>query len=408
MAVGKSTFGQMHPVAGFKLGTVAAGVKVVGRRDLVVMEIAAGSTVAGTFTKNAFCAAPVQICKQNLQKLKQPLTQAGYFITNTGFANAGTGDKGYGDAQRVCETLAQKASVDSAAVFPFSTGVIGEPLPVNAIVNGMDGCLAGLSEQGWEDAAHGIMTTDTRPKGASVVIELDGKKVTLSGLSKGAGMIQPNMATMLAYVATDAAVEAGLLQQLAVEATQMSFNSITVDSDTSTNDCCMLVATGQSGVTIAEGDNLEKFKHALQQVYLQLAQAIIRDGEGATKFVAIEVEQALSLEEARQVAYTVANSPLVKTALFASDPNWGRVLAAVGRAGVVELDVNGVSVWINQVLIAENGGVAQGYREQAGAEAMKKEEISIRIGLGRGQSHTTVWTTDFSYDYVKINAEYRS
>ena len=410
MAVGNATFGEMHPVKGFRLGTTKANVKYADRRDLVVMEMAEGSTVAGTFTLNAFCAAPVQICKRNLATLSGALEQKGYWITNTGYANAGTGKQGMENAERVCGALAQQISVAESQVFPFSTGVIGEHLPVEKILAGIPDCLQNLSENGWADAAHGIMTTDTRPKGASKQIEIDGKLVTITGLSKGAGMIKPNMATMLGYVATDAKISAALLQKLASGATQISFNSITVDSDTSTNDSCMLVATGQSGVEINEHDSAQftLFKQALEAVYVALAQAIIRDGEGATKFVTIAVEQAKSVEEAREVGYTVAHSPLVKTALFASDPNWGRILAAVGRAGMDDLDVNGVSVFINDVLIAEQGAVAATYTEQAGQEVMAKEEIVIRIGLGRGAVSATIWTTDFSYDYVKINADYRT
>ncbi len=410
MAVGKETFGVMHPVQGFRLGTTEAGVRYPNRRDLVVMEAAPGSTIAGTFTKNAFCAAPVIICKDNLSALAGQSQQPILLVTNTGYANAGTGTQGMTDAKSVCRALAEQVSVPESNVFPFSTGVIGESLPVDKVTQGLPQCLSALSENGWEDAAYGIMTTDTRPKGASVQLELAGGVVTISGLSKGAGMIKPNMATMLAYVATDAALDPGLLQQLASEATQASFNSITVDSDTSTNDCCMLVATGQSGVTVsaANQDELARFRAALMDVYLQLAHAVVRDGEGATKFVAVEVQGATTVEEAREVAYTIAHSPLVKTALFASDPNWGRILAAVGRAPIDNLDVNGVSVALNGVLIAEQGAVAASYTEEAGSAEMQKEEISIQVALGRGNAEATIWTTDFSYDYVKINADYRS
>ena len=297
MAVGNATFGEMHPVKGFRLGTTKANVKYADRRDLVVMEMAEGSTVAGTFTLNAFCAAPVQICKRNLATLSGALEQKGYWITNTGYANAGTGKQGMENAERVCGALAQQTAVAESQVFPFSTGVIGEHLPVEKILAGIPDCLQNLSENGWADAAYGIMTTDTRPKGASKQIEIDGKLVTITGLSKGAGMIKPNMATMLGYVATDAKISAALLQKLASGATQVSFNSITVDSDTSTNDSCMLVATGQSGVEINEHDSAQftLFKQALEAVYVALAQAIIRDGEGATKFVTIAVEQAKSV-----------------------------------------------------------------------------------------------------------------
>jgi len=410
MAVGKETFGVMHPVKGFRLGTTRAGVRYANRRDLVVMEAAAGSSIAGTFTLNAFCAAPVTICKQNLQATGGALEQPLVLVTNTGCANAGTGQAGMRNAQAVCAALAELAGIPQQNVFPYSTGVIGEPLPVDRINAALPAALAALTEDGWTEAAYGIMTTDTRPKGISVQLEFNGKIVTIAGLSKGAGMIKPNMATMLAYVATDAAVAPELLQQMASAATQASFNSITVDSDTSTNDCCMLVATGQSGVTISAADTaaLERFRTALMEVYLFLAQAIVRDGEGATKFVAVEVQGATDTEEAREVAYTIAHSPLVKTALFASDPNWGRILAAVGRANIANLDVNGVSVKLNGVLIAEQGAVADSYTEAAGAAEMQKEEITIQVNLSRGDAAATIWTTDFSYDYVKINADYRS
>ena len=409
MAVGKETFGVMHPVKGFRLGTTQAGVRYQNRRDLVIMEAAAGSAIAGTFTKNAFCAAPVTLCKNNLAALGGQSDKPILLVTNTGCANAGTGAPGMLNAQAVCRALAEHAAVPQENIFPYSTGVIGEPLPVDRIVAALPKCLDALSEEGWDDAAYGIMTTDTRPKGVSVQLEISGAVVTISGLSKGAGMIKPNMATMLAYVATDAKVAPELLQQLASAATQASFNSITVDSDTSTNDCCMLVATGQSGVELSESSaEFEAFRAALMDVYLQLAHAIVRDGEGATKFVAVEVIEAGSEEEAREVAYTVAHSPLVKTALFASDPNWGRILAAVGRAQIDNLDVNGVAVSLNGVLIAEQGAVAASYTEEAGAAEMQKEEITIQVALGRGSASTTIWTTDFSYDYVKINADYRS
>lgn len=410
MAVGKETFGKMYPVKGFRLGTTCAGVRYAERRDLVIMEAAAGSTMAGTFTRNAFCAAPVSICKDNLTTIAGRSDRALLLVTNTGCANAGTGKAGMENAQAVCTELARLRDVGTSNVFPFSTGVIGEPLPVERINTALPRALENLSEDGWDDAVYGIMTTDTRPKGVSVQIPFGDNVVTITGISKGAGMIKPNMATMLAYVATDAAVDPELLQQLASGATKASFNSITIDSDTSTNDCCMLVATGQSGVVISaeNPDGLAAFQQALYEVYLYLAHAIVRDGEGATKFVAVEVVDANDEEEAREVAYTIAHSPLVKTALFASDPNWGRILAAVGRANIENLDVTGVTVSLNGVLIAEQGAVAASYTEAAGGAEMQKEEITIQVKLGRGHSSATIWTTDFSYDYVKINADYRS
>lgn len=410
MAVGKETFGTLHPVKGFRLGTTKAGVKKPDRRDLVVMETAAGSTVAGVFTLNAFCAAPVHLCKQHLQQTAGQAAEPVYLITNTGYANAGTGETGLQNALAVCTALAQQTGVAVQNTLPFSTGVIGEPLPVDRIVNGIPAALAALSEEGWAEAAHGIMTTDTRPKAVSVQLQLEGRIVTITGIAKGAGMIKPNMATMLGYVATDAAIGAPLLQKLVKDAADLSFNAITIDGDTSTNDSCLLVATGQSGVAIKveKPDNLALFSAALNNVFIQLAHAIVRDGEGATKFITVTVEQADSVAEAREVAYTVAHSPLVKTALFASDPNWGRILAAVGRANVEALDVTKVSLYLNEVLVAEGGALAASYTEAAGAAEMQKEDINIVIGLGRGTSLADVYTTDLSYDYVKINADYRS
>ena len=402
MATGTGIFPTMHPVAGFRLGTASAGIKTQGRPDLVVMEIPANSTVAGLFTQNAFCAAPVTLCKQHLAAVSQR-----YFLTNTGNANAGTGDQGMTDALRSCEALACAAGVEPNQVMPFSTGVIGEPLPMDRLLAGIPNALANLSEQGWAEAATGILTTDTRPKGASLIYDAAGAAVTITGISKGSGMIKPNMATMLGYVATDAEVDAELLHRALRLATDQSFNRITVDSDTSTNDCIMLAATGTSGVVIDE-PLFEEFVEQLTLVFKQLAQAIIRDGEGASKFVSVVVETAQDSAEALAVAYTIAESPLVKTALAASDPNWGRILAAIGRAGVHNLDVNQVQLSLNNVLIAENGARAASYSEEAGQAAMQPEDISIQVALNRGQVTETVWTTDLTYDYVRINAEYRT
>lgn len=407
MAVGSGELPPLHPVAGFKLGIASAGIKKPGRLDLVVMELAPGSTVAAVFTKNAFCAAPVQLAKKHLQQKNTPR----YLLTNTGNANAGTGEPGRINAQRTCEELAELTRVDSAAVLPFSTGVIGEPLPVEKIVHALPAALADLREDNWLKAAQGIMTTDTRPKAASVQIDLDGARVTITGISKGAGMIKPNMATMLGYVATDAAVDANLLQHMIERAVNRSFNRITIDGDTSTNDSCVLVATGAAKNSVIDTEkhpHFAAFYAAVEKVFIELAQAIIRDGEGATKFVAIDVQGGVDEAECLRVAYAVAESPLVKTALFASDPNWGRILAAIGRAGVEDLDVVGVSVAINDVMIAENGERSPNYTEQHGAAAMAPDEITIAIKLGRGLAHATVWTTDFSHDYVTINAEYRT
>jgi glutamate N-acetyltransferase/amino-acid N-acetyltransferase len=405
MAVGKDYFPEMYPVAGFKLGTTSAGIKTPGRKDLVIMSMAEGSTVAGVFTKNSFCAAPVQLSKAHLDKAKSR-----YFVTNTGNANAGTGEQGKQDAKTMCESLAEIAQVAIEAVLPFSTGVIGERLPVSKIVAALPAAYSDLSESGWLDAALGILTTDTRPKGESVQLQLKNKSVAITGIAKGSGMIKPNMATMLSYVATDIAINPPLLQQLVGDAVEASFNRITVDGDTSTNDCAILVATGASGVEYSELSEVEQilFNTQLNQLFISLAQQIIQDGEGATKFVAVEVSGGKDSAESLAVAYTVAESPLVKTALFASDPNWGRILAAIGRAGISDLDVDKIQVYLDDVLIAEKGGRAESYNEPDGQAVMDQEEISIRIMLNRGDVDETVWTTDLSHDYVKINAEYRT
>lgn len=403
MAVGSASFpAVMHPVAGFRLGTASAGIKTPGRRDLVVMELAPGSTVAAVFTRNAFCAAPVQVAKAHLA-----LAAPRYLVTNTGNANAGTGQPGLAAARAVCAELAQLTGVATPAVLPFSTGVIGQPLPVAKIVAALPAACADLSETGWAAAAHGILTTDTRPKGATRQFDLGGKTITVTGIAKGSGMIKPDMATMLAYLATDAQVPAALLQQVLAAANARSFNRITVDGDTSTNDALVLVATGASGVAM-DAASIAPLQAAVDALCLELAQAVVRDGEGATKFVTVAVSGGATPAECLRVAYAVAESPLVKTALFASDPNWGRILAAVGRAGVVDFDVDRVRVWLDEVLIAADGGCAPSYTEAAGQAVMDRAEIGIRIDLGRGDCAETVWTTDLSYDYVRINAEYRS
>ncbi len=405
MAVGPDTLPTLHPVAGFRLGTASAGIKKPGRKDIVVMEVAEGSTVAGVFTTNAFCAAPVTLSKQHLAK-----APSRYLMVNTGNANAGTGTQGMVDAQSSCQALAELTGLSAENILPFSTGVIGEKLPVEKIIAALPEALSALDANGWEQAASGIMTTDTRPKAASLQFEWQGTKVTLTGVSKGAGMIKPNMATMLGYVATDAAVDAPLLQKLLRETADKSFNRITIDSDTSTNDSCMLVATGASGVRVSEANPelLDLFKAELQKLMLQLAHAIVRDGEGATKFVTVQVEAAASIDEALDTAYAVAHSPLVKTALFASDPNWGRILAVVGRVGLKALVLDQLQIYLNDVCIVRDGGRANDYTEAAGQAVMNQEEITIRIVLNRGEICETVWTTDLSHDYVSINADYRS
>ena len=401
MATGKGRLPTLHPVTGFKLGTASAGMKTPGRKDLVVMEIAEGSTVAGLFTQNAFCAAPVTVAKEHLAS-----TTPKYLLINTGNANAGTGEQGLSDALQSCEALAEIAAVKKCQILPFSTGVIGELMPMDKLLKGLPAATATLSQQGWADAAAAILTTDTRAKGASLQYGND-RKITITGITKGSGMIKPNMATMLCYVATDAAVDAELLHRALRLANEKSFNRITVDSDTSTNDAVILVATGASGITINE-ESFDEFVARLKAVFLDLAQAIIRDGEGASKFVSVVVEGATDTHEALAVAYTIAESPLVKTALGASDPNWGRILAAIGRAGLKNFDVNAVRLQLNSVLIAENGARATSYIEDAGQAAMQPEDIEILVSLNRGQVTETVWTTDLTYDYVRINTEYRT
>ena len=405
MAVGENCFPAMHPVPGFRLGTASAGIKKPGREDLVLMAIAPGGRTAGVFTQNAFCAAPVRLAKAHLGG-----AATRYLVTNTGNANAGTGEAGRVDAARVCEKVAELGDVEPAAVLPFSTGVIGEPLPVEKIIAALPEVVGALDEDGWNAAARAILTTDTRPKGASVQLTLAGQVITITGIAKGAGMIKPNMATMLAYVATDAQMSATRLQTLVSTAAECSFNRITVDGDTSTNDAAMLVATGASNLDIdaLSAEEQTRFEMAVIEVFISLAQQIIRDGEGATKFVTVRVTGGSDSDECLAVAYTVAESPLVKTALFASDPNWGRILAAIGRAGIADLNVDAIQVYLADVLIAENGGRAASYTEQLGQSVMSQEEITIEIRLNRGEARETVWTTDFSHEYVTINAEYRT
>jgi glutamate N-acetyltransferase/amino-acid N-acetyltransferase len=406
MAVGSGDIGTLHTVDGVRIGTASAGIKKSGRIDTVVFELAEGSAVVGVFTLNAFCAAPVTLSKKHLAAASPR-----YLLINTGNANAGTGASGLADAVASCVALATEVSVTPEQVLPFSTGVIGEKLPVDKLIAALPASIKALSADGWERAANGIMTTDTRPKATSRQIEIDGRTITVTGISKGAGMIKPNMATMLGYVATDAAIASDVLQGMLDVAADASFNRITIDGDTSTNDSCVLVATGRAGGTMlstSEGPVFQALQTVFNEVFLELAHAIVRDGEGATKFVAVEVAGAKDVAEALKVAYAVAESPLVKTALFASDPNWGRILAAIGRAGVNALDVSTLTVHLGDVLITENGGRAACYTEAAGAAVMKQSEITIAINLNRGRHSETVWTTDFSYDYVKINAEYRS
>ncbi len=405
MAVGLGPLPTLHPVPGFELGIASAGIKRPGRKDVVVMRCAEGSSVAGVFTLNAFCAAPVILSKQRVHGTVR------YLLTNTGNANAGTGAPGLAAAERTCAKLAELTGVPAESVLPFSTGVIGEPLPVEKIEGALQAALDNLSENNWAEAATGIMTTDTLPKGASRQFQHDGVTVTVTGISKGAGMIRPNMATMLGYIATDAKVAPAVLKDLMLDGANKSFNRITIDGDTSTNDCCMLIATGKANlpeVTEASGALFEALKKAVFDVCMEVAQAIVRDGEGATKFVTVQVNGGGNHQECLDVGYAVAHSPLIKTALFASDPNWGRILAAVGRAGVPELDVSLIDVYLDSVCIASKGGRSPSYTEEQGSAVMAQEEITIRIELGRGQCSETIWTTDLSHEYVKINAEYRT
>ena len=405
MAVGLGPLPTLHPVPGFELGIASAGIKRVGRKDVVVMRCAEGSTIAGVTTTNAFCAAPVLITRERLGGAVR------YLLTNTGNANAGTGADGLANARRSCAALAALTGVAEDAILPFSTGVIGEPLPVEKIEAALPAALADLSVDHWAHADEGIMTTDTLPKGASRQFEHDGVTITVTGISKGAGMIRPNMATMLGYIATDAKVAREVLQNLLLDGANKSFNRITIDGDTSTNDCCMLIATGQAAlpeITEASGELFAKLKQAVLEVFMEVAQAIVRDGEGATKFVTVEVNGGANHQECLDVGYTVAHSPLIKTALFASDPNWGRILAAVGRAGVPDLDVSKIDVFLGEVCIASGGARSATYTEEQGSAVMAREEITIRIELGRGACSETIWTTDLSHEYVKINAEYRT
>ncbi len=405
MAVGPATLPEFFPVAGVRLGVASAGIKKPGRKDVVVMELSPGSRVAGIFTTNQFCAAPVHITRQHLAE-----GEPRYLLINTGNANAGTGARGLKDAELCCEALAREGGVRADSVLPFSTGVIGEPLPVDKIIKALPDALVNLSADNWAAAASGIMTTDTRPKGATRRLEIDGKTVTISGISKGAGMIRPNMATMLGFITTDVDLAPDVLQALSSELGEVSFNRITIDGDTSTNDACVLIATGESGAGVAtvNSEAYPALRRALADVYLELAHAIVRDGEGATKFVTIEVVGAAGQREALDVAYTVAHSPLVKTALFASDPNWGRILAAVGRAGVESLDLDAIEIHLGDVCLVRGGGRADDYTEERGQTVMDHEEITIRIDLKRGRVAERIWTCDFSHDYVTINAEYRT
>ncbi|HEY5994428.1 MAG TPA: bifunctional glutamate N-acetyltransferase/amino-acid acetyltransferase ArgJ [Gallionellaceae bacterium] len=395
--------GELLPVPGVELGTAEAGIKRANRKDVLVIKLDEGATVAGVFTLNRFCAAPVTLAKAHLAS-NRPIRA---LVVNTGNANAGTGEQGMAAARATCAAVATVLGCAPEQVLPYSTGVIMEPLPVEKIIARLPQAITGLKADNWFDAAHAIMTTDIVAKAVSRRVSLGGKTVTVTGIAKGSGMIHPNMATMLGYIATDAAIAQPLLQQMVKQAADASFNCITVDGDTSTNDALMLIATGRSGVSIGEA-NLAQMQAAVTEVATLLAQAIVRDGEGATKFMTIRVEGGRDAGECKQIAYAVAHSPLVKTAFFASDPNLGRILAAIGYAGVPDLDVQRLKLYLDNVLVAENGGRAASYREEEGQRVMQQEDITVRVVLGRGNASATVWTCDFSYDYVKINASYRS
>ncbi|WP_288843181.1 bifunctional glutamate N-acetyltransferase/amino-acid acetyltransferase ArgJ [uncultured Deefgea sp.] len=401
----------LFPVAGVEIGIASAGIKKVGRQDTTLIQIADGARVAGVFTLNRFCAAPVRICQKNLQQYLATGQSIRALVINTGNANAGTGLDGLARAEQICAATANELGCTAEQVLPFSTGVILEPLPSEKIIAVLPTAKANLSASNWATAANAIMTTDIAPKATSTQIVLDGKTVTVTGIAKGSGMIHPNMATMLGFVATDAAISQTLLQDMLLAATDASFNSITVDGDTSTNDSYIAIATGLAGnteITDASSSDYATLRGAIEQVSHFLAQAIVRDGEGATKFITINVTGGATYAECKAVGYAIGRSPLVKTAFFASDPNLGRILCAIGYAGISDLDVDQIEVRLDDVLVAIHGGRNPEYQESQGQAVMNQAEISINIQLNRGEYRATVWTCDFSYDYVKINADYRS
>ena len=396
----------LKPVAGFECGYAQAGIKKPGRKDVLVMRLAEGATVAGVFTTNRFCAAPVQVAKIHLAGTK-PIRA---LVINTGNANAGTGEAGLANAHATCDALAKLLGCDTQQILPFSTGVILEPLPVEKLIAGLPAAIANLQTDNWLHAAEAIMTTDTQPKAASRSVMIAGKSVTLTGISKGAGMIKPNMATMLGYIACDAAVPQPLLEELVKHAANQSFNCITIDGDTSTNDSFILMATGAGELRIHDAASVEyaALRDVITELAQELAQMIVRDGEGATKFITIKIEQGQSEQECKKIAYAIGHSPLVKTAFFASDPNLGRILAAIGYAGVHDLDVAKLNLYLDDVWVAKNGGRNPDYREEQGQRVMQQSEITVRVTLARGTAHATIWTCDLSHDYVSINADYRS
>jgi glutamate N-acetyltransferase/amino-acid N-acetyltransferase len=397
----------LRTVSGVRIGVVEAGIRKVGRKDLTVMLFDDGCSVGGVFTTNRFCAAPVQICRSHLAAGGQIRA----VLINTGNANAGTGADGLARATQSCVALASRLGIQAAQILPFSTGVIMEQLPVDRIEAGLDAAIADAQVDHWLKAAEGIMTTDTQPKAYSTQVEIEGRTVTVTGISKGAGMIRPNMATMLGFIATDACVDQTVMAGLARELAEGSFNRVTVDGDTSTNDSLLVVATNKAGhaaIADLQSPAAQLLKTAMLQVARQLAQAIVRDGEGATKFITVQIDGGRTEEECRKVAYAIAHSPLVKTAFFASDPNLGRILAAVGYAGIEDLDQGLIELYLDDVHVATEGGRRADYREEDGQRVMKQSEITVRVGLGRGNASQTVWTCDFSHDYVTINADYRS
>ncbi len=400
----------LKPVNGIEIGFAEAGIKKPNRKDLLVMKLAEGATVAGVFTTNRFCAAPVQVSKANLAAVADGGKPIRALVVNTGNANAATGEQGLANAQATCAEVAKLLGLDAQQVLPFSTGVILEQLPIQKIVAGLPAAVSNLKADNWFNAAEAIMTTDTQPKAASRTVTIGGHLVTMTGISKGAGMIKPNMATMLGYLAIDARVAQPVLDELVKHAADHSFNSITIDGDTSTNDSFIIVATGAGSLNIdaASGADYEALKEAVTDISRNLAQQIIRDGEGATKFMTITVEQGSSVEECRKIAYSIAHSPLVKTAFFASDPNLGRILAAIGYAGVDDLDTTKLDLYLDDVWVAKAGGRNPDYKEEDGQRVMKQAEITVRVTLGCGNATATVWTCDLSHDYVSINADYRS
>lgn len=398
---------QLLPIQGVSLGITEAGIKRPDRKDLLVIALDENTTVKGVFTKNRFCAAPVVVAKEHLSVAGSIRA----LVINTGNANAGTGEEGITHARATCAALAKLLGCQLQQILPFSTGVIMEPLPVDKIIEGLPRAVSDLKFDNWFAAAHAIMTTDIVPKGVSSQIQINGTTITITGIAKGSGMIHPNMATMLGYIATDAKISQSLLQEMVGHVADHSFNRITVDGDTSTNDAFLLITTGKANHSQIVDRNSPEYSlllDAITEVAVKLAQMIVRDGEGATKFITVQVEKGNSLEECSQVAYAIAHSPLVKTAFFASDPNLGRILAAIGYAGIDDLDVNNIQLYLNEVLVAEHGGRAKSYCEEDGQRVMKQSEITVRVVLNRGVAATKIWTCDFSYDYVKINADYRS